>query len=111
MILDRIGHQFDPQRATRAPAPRRSLATLHPQVYFASSMALYPAGRLLRWVETFAPLWLGGHIVGFVSFFGWTLYTESDLLKNDSALLKSDEQAEQKRQKDERRRQRQEESK
>ena len=34
-----------------------------------------------------APLWLGGHIVGFSSFFVWTLYTESDLLKSDNLLL------------------------
>ena len=32
-------------------------------------------------------LWLGGHIVGLVSFFAWTLYTESDLLKSDKLLL------------------------
>ena len=31
------------------------------------------------------------HIVGFGSFFVWTLYTESDLLKSDHNLLdKSD---------------------
>ena len=42
-------------------------------------------------VENFAPLWLGGHIVGFGSFFVWTLYTESDILKSDHNLLdKSD---------------------
>ena len=45
------------------------------------------ASRLLSWVARFAPLWLGGHIVGFGSFFVWTLYTESDLLKSDAALL------------------------
>ena len=47
--------------------------------------ALWPH-RLLQWVESFAPLWLGGHIVGFVSFFCWMLYTESDLLKSDKLL-------------------------
>lgn len=52
---------------------------------------MYPARFLLEWVERFAPLWLGGHIVGFGSFFVWTLYTESDLLKSDHSLLdKSD---------------------
>ena len=30
---------------------------------------MYPARFLLAWVENFAPLWLGGHIVGFGSFF------------------------------------------
>ena len=43
--------------------------------------------RCAQWVERFAPLWLGGHIVGFFSFFAWTLYTESDLLKTDRQLL------------------------
>ena len=56
-------------------------------LYFSACLGLYPASRLLTWVEKFAPLWLGGHIVGFGSFFAWTLYTESDLLKSDAALL------------------------
>ena len=60
-------------------------------LYFAASMAMYPSGRLLQWVESFAPLWLGGHIVGFASFFTWTLYTESDLLKNDRDLQMADQ--------------------
>ena len=52
---------------------------------------MYPARFVLTWVETFAPLWLGGHIVGFSSFFVWTLITESDILKSDHNLLdKSD---------------------
>lgn len=56
-------------------------------LYFGACVALYPASRLLSWVERFAPLWLGGHIVGFVSFFAWTVYSESDLLKSDRDLL------------------------
>ena len=56
-------------------------------LYFTSCVALYPAARLLTIVERFAPLWLGGHIVGFCSFFVWTLYSESDLLKSDALLL------------------------
>jgi hypothetical protein len=60
-------------------------------LYFGMCLAFYPARFLLEWVEGFAPLWLGGHIVGFSSFFAWTLFTESDLLKSDHALLdKSD---------------------
>ena len=55
-------------------------------LYFAAALAMYPSGRLLQWVEKFAPLWLGGHVVGFGSFFTWTLYTESDLMKNDRNL-------------------------
>ena len=61
-------------------------------LYFAGCVALYPASRFFAWVEAFAPLWLGGHIVGFGSFFAWTLYTESDLLKSDSVLLKAQQQ-------------------
>jgi hypothetical protein len=56
-------------------------------LYFSSCLALYPASRLLTWVERFAPLWLGGHVVGFGSFFLWMLWSESDLLKSDSSLL------------------------
>ena len=56
-------------------------------LYFTSTLALYPSYRLLSWVERFAPLWLGGHIVGFGSFFAWTLYSESDLLKSEHALM------------------------
>ena len=66
-------------------------------LYGAACLALYPAGRLLQWAETIAPLWLGGHIVGFSSFFGWTLYTESDLLKSDRELLSRAEQREQRK--------------
>ena len=56
-------------------------------LYFTVCVGLYPAQRMLTMVEKFAPLWLGGHIVGFASFFVWTIYTESDLLKSDNALL------------------------
>ena len=56
-------------------------------LYFGACLGAYPAQRLLSWVERFAPLWLGGHIVGFGSFFVYTLVTESDLLKSDAALL------------------------
>ena len=60
-------------------------------LYFSAMIAFYPARFALERLEAFAPLWLGGHIVGFLSFFAWTLYTESDLLKTDHGLLdKSD---------------------
>lgn len=61
-------------------------------LYFGASMFLYPASRFFAMVEAFAPLWLGGHIVGFGSFFVWTLNTESDLLKSDAVLLKAQAQ-------------------
>lgn len=56
-------------------------------LYFSLCALMYPASRLLAWVERFAPLWLGGHVVGFGSFFAWTLHAESDLLKSDRDLL------------------------
>merc|ERR1719331_3812854 len=63
-------------------------------LFFGLCMAMYPARYVLAWVENFAPLWLGGHIVGFGSFFVWTLYTESDLLKSDNQLLALQKDAE-----------------
>lgn len=65
------------------------------KLYFGACLALYPAQRLLAWVERFAPLWLGGHVVGFSSFFAWTLYSESDLLKSDRELLGKEDDEEQ----------------
>ena len=38
---------------------------------------------------------LAASSAGFSSFFGWTLYTESDLLKSDRELLSKAEQREQ----------------
>ena len=65
-------------------------------LYFALCLGLYPAGRFFAAVEAFAPLWLGGHIVGFGSFFSWTIYAESDLLLSDRELLDAKPRAERK---------------
>jgi hypothetical protein len=39
------------------------------------SLKLYFLCRIPPSVEAFSPYWIGGHVVGFVSFFTWLLYT------------------------------------
>eukprot|EP00163_Fabomonas_tropica_P001765 TRINITY_DN1130_c0_g1_i14.p1 TRINITY_DN1130_c0_g1~~TRINITY_DN1130_c0_g1_i14.p1 ORF type:complete len:385 (-),score=39.73 TRINITY_DN1130_c0_g1_i14:172-1326(-) len=58
----------------------------------ATGMTLYPWYYLLPIIEQWAPLWLGGHIVGFMSFFFWLVYTNSDLMQHDNALHKKDKE-------------------
>jgi hypothetical protein len=38
-------------------------------------LTLYYHCRIPPSVEAFSPYWIGGHVVGFVSFFTWLLYT------------------------------------
>ena len=47
---------------------------------------IYPAYYILPWVERWAPLWLGGHVVGFGSFFLYMVVTDADLMKSDHRL-------------------------
>ncbi len=55
-------------------------------LYSVSALCLYPGRFFFQWVERFAPLWLGGHVVGFSSFLIYTMWSESDLLKSDAQL-------------------------
>jgi hypothetical protein len=48
---------------------------------------MWPASYIMPAVDRWAPLWLGGHVVGFSSFFIYSWLTGSDLLKNDQQLL------------------------
>jgi hypothetical protein len=41
-------------------------------------------------VDSWAPLWLGGHIVGFGSFFAYMWLTNADLMKTDQLLERED---------------------
>lgn len=59
-------------------------------MYTCAALLLYPGWRVMQVVEAVAPYWLGGHIVGFMSFFAWLRYTESDLLRTDAELLAAD---------------------
>ena len=57
------------------------------RLYAATLMTtLYPAYYLLPWVDRWAPLWLGGHVLGFGSFFAFMVLTDADLMKNDHLL-------------------------
>ncbi|KAJ1639772.1 hypothetical protein T492DRAFT_934318 [Pavlovales sp. CCMP2436] len=64
-------------------------------MYTCAALMLYPGWRVMVLVEAAAPYWLGGHIVGFMSFFAWLRYTESDLLRSDVQLLAADAKASQ----------------
>eukprot|EP01134_Creolimax_fragrantissima_P007666 CFRG7666T1 len=57
-----------------------------------SMMSLLPWYYILPKVEKFSPFWIGGHVVGFVSFFCYLLYTNADSLQNDNNLKYRDEQ-------------------
>lgn len=59
---------------------RAELATL----YSVTTFSLLPWLYLLPIVEAWAPYWLGGHVVGFMSFFSYLLLTESDKLPRPS---------------------------
>ena len=52
---------------------------------------MYPSWYLLPIVESFAPLWVGGHILGFMSYFTYLVYSESDLMRSDAILEQKDE--------------------
>jgi hypothetical protein len=54
-------------------------------------MTLYPWVYLLPIVERFSPYWIGGHVLGFTSFFVWLLVSKNDLLKSDTLLASQDE--------------------
>jgi hypothetical protein len=59
-------------------------------MYTAAALLLYPGWLVMQVVERAAPFWLGGHIVGFMSFFAWLRYSHSDLLRTDAELLAMD---------------------
>jgi len=53
-------------------------------------MTVQPWFYLLPVLESWSPLWLGGHIVGFMSFFIYMRVSDSDILKNDEQLRYAD---------------------
>eukprot|EP01112_Ceratiomyxa_fruticulosa_P010135 TRINITY_DN2672_c0_g7_i1.p1 TRINITY_DN2672_c0_g7~~TRINITY_DN2672_c0_g7_i1.p1 ORF type:complete len:540 (+),score=113.53 TRINITY_DN2672_c0_g7_i1:1463-3082(+) len=56
----------------------------------ATFVSLYPWYYLLPIVERFSPFWIGGHIVGFMSFFTYMYITENDMFKVDNQLIYED---------------------
>ncbi|KNC50895.1 uncharacterized protein AMSG_12043 [Thecamonas trahens ATCC 50062] len=55
-----------------------------------SMLALYPLIFIMPAVDAWAPMWIGGHVVGFISFFTYLYVTDADLLKADGELLMRD---------------------
>eukprot|EP00123_Amoebidium_parasiticum_P020256 comp46115_c0_seq1/m.47568 comp46115_c0_seq1/g.47568 ORF comp46115_c0_seq1/g.47568 comp46115_c0_seq1/m.47568 type:complete len:494 (-) comp46115_c0_seq1:159-1640(-) len=55
-----------------------------------TAMTLLPWYYILPRVEAFSPYWIGGHVVGFVSFFVYLYFTRSDTLRNDNLLKQKD---------------------
>jgi len=54
-------------------------------------MSLYPWCYLLPVVERFSPFWIGGHVLGFMSFFTWMVVSGNDLFKTDSLIVQYDQ--------------------
>eukprot|EP00732_Lithocolla_globosa_P001163 Lithocolla_globosa_v1_NODE_537_length_3794_cov_22.651976.p1 type:complete len:488 gc:universal NODE_537_length_3794_cov_22.651976:1347-2810(+) len=54
--------------------------------YSVALMGLYPFFYLIPIVELWSPYWLGGHILGFGSFYSYLIYSDSDLMKSDHKL-------------------------
>jgi len=54
-------------------------------------MSLYPWCYLLPVVERFSPFWIGGHVLGFMSFFTWMVISGNDLFKTDSLIVQYDQ--------------------
>jgi len=53
----------------------------------ASAMSLFPWYYILPVVERLSPFWIGGHILGFMSFFTWLSLSGNDMFKMDSQLV------------------------
>lgn len=56
----------------------------------AAFMTAYPWSYLLPILDRWSPLWLGGHVVGFASFFAYMIISDHDLLKTDEQLKLED---------------------
>ena len=55
-----------------------------------SILVLYPLIFIMPAIDRWAPMWIGGHVVGFVSFFAYLYATDADLLKADGEILMRD---------------------
>ncbi|XP_063900276.1 uncharacterized protein LOC135119813 [Zophobas morio] len=53
---------------------------------FGTGLCLFPWLYLLPKVERYAPYWIGGHILGFLSFFTFLVLSGSDILTNSYTL-------------------------
>ncbi|KYQ92180.1 hypothetical protein DLAC_07023 [Tieghemostelium lacteum] len=62
-------------------------------LYFSGCLSLFPWYYLLPVVERFSPYWIGGHVLGFMSFFTYLAYTKSEIFKSDQMLILIDQKA------------------
>ena len=60
-------------------------------LYAGVAMMVFPCYRLMPIVEAWAPYWIGGHVLGFASFFTWMLATDNDMFKSDKLLEQQDQ--------------------
>ncbi|EAL71496.1 hypothetical protein DDB_G0271944 [Dictyostelium discoideum AX4] len=60
------------------------------EFYFAGFYSLFPWYYILPIVEKFSPYWIGGHVLGFMSFFSYLAYSEYDIFKSDTILIEKD---------------------
>ncbi|KAF2074281.1 hypothetical protein CYY_004414 [Polysphondylium violaceum] len=58
--------------------------------YFGGLYSLFPWYYILPVVERFSPYWIGGHVIGFMSFFTYLAYSDYDLFKSDMVLIQKD---------------------
>eukprot|EP01132_Coremiostelium_polycephalum_P005294 gene5294-6592_t len=59
-------------------------------LFFFGTYSLYPMHYLLPVIERFSPYWIGGHVLGFMSFFSYLVYTENDIFKSDNLIMQKD---------------------
>jgi len=58
--------------------------------YFGGLYSLFPWYYILPVVERFSPYWIGGHVIGFMSFFSYLAYSDYDIFKSDMLLIQQD---------------------
>ncbi|EFA81004.1 hypothetical protein PPL_05839 [Heterostelium album PN500] len=74
---------------------RKQLDTTKEKFYFylAGIYSLYPWYYILPKIEKYAPYWIGGHVLGFMSFFTWLVYTKNEIFNSDSLIIQKDKAA------------------
>ncbi|EGC30200.1 hypothetical protein DICPUDRAFT_41770 [Dictyostelium purpureum] len=60
------------------------------EFYFAGLYSLFPWYYILPAIERFSPYWIGGHVLGFMSFFSYLAYSKYDIFKSDTILIEKD---------------------
>eukprot|EP01133_Synstelium_polycarpum_P003448 gene3449-3920_t len=71
---------------------RRSMDTTKEKfiLYFTGIYSMYPWYYILPKLEAYSPNWIGGHVLGFMSFFTWLVYTKNEIFNSDSLIIQKD---------------------